>query len=457
MKKITLFIVVFLLFASATTFSQGIRFDSTNWASLVTRAKSEKKMIFVDFYTTWCGPCKRLEKEVFPLPEVGRKFNSSFINARINAEKGEGIELASRFGITAYPSSVFIKADDESLVYKTVGYLPADKYLAETDAALEALVKDPFVEMEFEYQKGNRTFEFLTKMIEKKMQLSRPIDRELEAFFVTHWVDSFFVKTNEHIFRDIKMDVNGRAFELLMQRIGQVNQSSFYTLQPAITQIVDRNLLDAVKRARKTQDTTTLNRIVSYSSLVWTYTHTQNPNILKYQMLFYQNGSDPGKLVKATVQYMTKGDLMNVTSISHRSFTNAIIKQAQEKMVSGKVSETMNMDSATVEKSKQDMVASSMTSLNLYYAREFVEILESYLNFVTDPKAYRLAQEWSKRLVELDDNPHNLSIHAQVVFRAGDKIEGIAVQKGAIVKAKKEQYPEKELAIMTDLLKTMEK
>ena len=294
-------------------------------------------------------------------------------------------------------------------------------------------------------------------MIEKKMQLSRSIDRELEAFFVTHWVDSFFVKSNEHIFRDLKMDVNGRAFELLMQRIGQVNQSSFYTLQPAITQIVDRNLLDAVKKARKTQDTTTLNRIVSYSSLVWTYTHTQNPDIPKYQMLFYQHGDNPEKLVKATVQYMTKGNLMNVTSASQRGFSDAIIKNAQEKLVRAKVSETMNMDSATLEKARKEMFASSRASMNLYYAKEFVEILESYLNFVTDPKAYRLAQEWSKRLVELDDNPHNLSIHAQVVFRAGDKTEGIAVQKGAIVKAKKEQYPEKELAIMTDLLKTMEK
>ena len=276
MIKSTFLTILFSFLTYSVATAQGIRFDTTDWKSIVSRAKTEKKMIFVDFYTTWCGPCKRLEKEVFTLPEVGSKFNSSFVNARIDAEKGEGIELAARFGISAYPSSVFIKADDESLVYKTVGFLPANKYLTETDAALDARVKDPFAEMEFEYQKGNRTIAFLTKMISEKMRFNRPIDRELEAFFITHWVDSFFVKDNEGLFRDLKMDVNGRAFDLLMQRVAQINQSSFYTLQPQIKEMIDRNLLLAVKNARKTKDEATLNRVIDYAAVVWPYKNTKS-------------------------------------------------------------------------------------------------------------------------------------------------------------------------------------
>jgi thiol-disulfide isomerase/thioredoxin len=365
MTKATFSATLFSLLTCSIAFAQGIRFDSTDWKSIVSRAKTEKKMIFVDFYTTWCGPCKRLEKEVFTLPEVGSKFNSSFINARIDAEKGEGIELAARFGVNAYPTSLFIKADDESLVYKTVGFLPANKYLAETDAALDALVKDPLAEMEFEYQKGNRTIDFLNKMIGEKMRFNRPIDRELEAFFITHWVDSFFVKTNERLFRDIKMDINGRAFELLMQRIAQVNQSSFYTLQPSIKQIVDKNLLAAVKNARKTKDEATLERVVNYAASLWTYKNVKNSEIPKYQMLFYQHGSDPDKLVKATTEYMTIGHLMTSTTTARMASYDEMAKKSREKMA-GNVSERMTMDSAQIEKAKQNILASSQAGMNLY-------------------------------------------------------------------------------------------
>jgi thiol-disulfide isomerase/thioredoxin len=457
MNKTALSTILSFLFATTITFSQGIQFDSTNWQSIVSRAKKEKKMIFVDFYTTWCGPCKRLEKEIFPLPEVGRQFNSSFINARINAEKGEGIELAAQFGVSAYPTSVFIKADDETVVYKIVGFMAADKYLAETGAALEALVKDPFADLEFEFQKGNRTTQFLTKMMDKKMQLGRPIDRELEAFFVTHWVDSFFVKENTPIFRRMKIDVNGRAFELLMQRIGQVNQSSFYTLQAPIKQLVDKNLLEAVRNARKTRNEALLERVLSYASLLWTHPQLKNPDIPKYQMLFYQHGKDPDKLVKATKEYMTTGYLMSSTTLTQTVARDALMKQSEERIMRGKVSETMDIDSATVSKVKQNFAVSANAGMNIYYAKEFVGILQPYIDFVTEPKAFRLAQEWSKRLTELDGSAHNFSIHAQILFKAENKTEAIAVQKGAIEKAKKEKYSESDLAVLTDLLTLMEK
>jgi hypothetical protein len=95
--------------------------------------------------------------------------------------------------------------------------------------------------------------------------------------------------------------------------------------------------------------------------------------------------------------------------------------------------------------------------MGLYYAKEFGSILQPYLDFVKAPKAFRLAKEWSKRLTELDDNAHNLSIHAQILYKAEDKTEAIAVQKIAIEKAKKEKYNEKDMTILTDVLKSMTK
>lgn len=74
-------------------------------------AEKEKKMIFIDFYTTWCGPCKMMSSEVFTQDQVGEYFNRTFVNLKVDAEKGEGVELAKKYQVKAYPTFVVLRAD----------------------------------------------------------------------------------------------------------------------------------------------------------------------------------------------------------------------------------------------------------------------------------------------------------------------------------------------------------
>jgi thiol-disulfide isomerase/thioredoxin len=457
MKNIVLLTTTFLFFSASMLFSQGIRFDTTDWKSIVSRAKTEKKMIFVDFYTTWCGPCKRLEKEVFSLPEVGSKFNNSFINVRIDAEKGEGIELAAQFSVTAYPTSAFIKAENESIVYKIIGYLPANKYLAETDVALDALVKDPLAEMEFEYQKGNRASDLLIKMITKKKQLNRAIDRELGDYFSTYSVDSFFAKTDDRFYRDIRMDINEKALDLFMQRIGQINKSSMFTLNAPLKQLAEKNLTIAVEKARKERDEALLERILTYVSSLWIYKSVPNYEIPKYKMLFYRHGGDPDKLVEATELYMKTGHLMASTTPDRRQSLNAASKSALEVMKGDEtLTKTMTSDSAATTKAQESVKKMPMGDMmNAFYAKEFVSILQPYLDFVSDQKALKKAQLWSRRLLDLEENATNMSIHAQIVHKSGNKTDGIAAQKKALELAKTEKLSEKRMSGLEAILKKM--
>ena len=64
---------------------QGICFYSGNWEEVCRKAAGENKVIFLDVYTSWCGPCKKMASEVFTLPEVGSFFNTHFINYKIDA------------------------------------------------------------------------------------------------------------------------------------------------------------------------------------------------------------------------------------------------------------------------------------------------------------------------------------------------------------------------------------
>jgi len=108
---------------SVSGFSQttpGIQFEHGTIAEIKAKAAQEKKLIFVDAYTSWCGPCKWMAKAAFPLPEVGQFYNANFINAKIDMEKGEGIELAKLHSVTMYPTLLFLNAEG-AVVHRTVG------------------------------------------------------------------------------------------------------------------------------------------------------------------------------------------------------------------------------------------------------------------------------------------------------------------------------------------------
>ncbi len=105
--KLVLFVGVIVMFLSSTVKAQGIEFFHGTYAEAQVEAKKEGKQIFMDFYTSWCGPCKIMAKKFFTLESVGKEFNKKFICLKINAEKGEGIELSKKYKIKAYPTMIF--------------------------------------------------------------------------------------------------------------------------------------------------------------------------------------------------------------------------------------------------------------------------------------------------------------------------------------------------------------
>lgn len=107
--------------------AEGIIFSALNWKQLSEQASTSNKIIFVDFYATWCGPCKHLEKKVFTNAEVGSYFNEQFISMRIDAESEE-LELVKQMNIQAYPTLIFFNARGEVL-YRAEGAPDADQLL----------------------------------------------------------------------------------------------------------------------------------------------------------------------------------------------------------------------------------------------------------------------------------------------------------------------------------------
>jgi thiol-disulfide isomerase/thioredoxin len=92
-------------------------------------AKAKHKMVLVDFYTTWCGPCKMMDRETYSDPAIVQCMNQGFVPVKINAEGAEyGEAVAMKHGITGYPTMLILDGNGK-VVDKVRGFAKAKPFL----------------------------------------------------------------------------------------------------------------------------------------------------------------------------------------------------------------------------------------------------------------------------------------------------------------------------------------
>lgn len=162
MKKLVLLVTI--LITGLTVFSQGIDFQKGRYAEVLEMAKKQNKLVFIDIYTSWCGPCKHMADNVFPQAKVGEYYNAHFLNLQLDAEKSEdGKMVAKTFGVSAYPTFLFVNGDGE-LVYRFLGGKTVDMFIKEGEKAVDAFAAQPELKKYMKkYEEGNRDKEFLNQ------------------------------------------------------------------------------------------------------------------------------------------------------------------------------------------------------------------------------------------------------------------------------------------------------
>ena len=157
MKK--LFTTIVCIVASMTAMAQGVVFEpaGTTLEQASAKAKAENKLIFLDCYTQWCGPCKKMSKEVFPLEKVGSFMNPKFVNLQIDMESAYGAPLAKKLQIQAYPTFVIFNADAQE-ISRFLGYNPADEFIK---VVTEKSADNSSSPLEQRWKAGDRDPQFL--------------------------------------------------------------------------------------------------------------------------------------------------------------------------------------------------------------------------------------------------------------------------------------------------------
>lgn len=225
MKRYLLIITVFLnSLLNPLIAQEGIEFFHGSFDEAKALAKEEGKLIFMDAYAVWCGPCKQMTNNVFPQKEVGDFFNKNFINMKVDMEKGEGLSLRSTYGVTAYPTLLFIDAQGK-VVESVRGARSAESLLSWAKSI--ALPKpDLMSDMKAQFEKGDRSHDFMKELIKAEAAYDNNYDEYFailldsmsseekmmpeNASFILEYTSSMnspsldFIASNKSFFKSVK-------------------------------------------------------------------------------------------------------------------------------------------------------------------------------------------------------------------------------------------------------------
>lgn len=145
----SLLLVVLLITFNKTSSAEEVIFATGSYQDVLDQAKKENKIIMIDFITDWCKWCVETDRKVYTNQEVSDFANANQINWKIDAEKGEGPDLAKKYGVKGFPTIIFADADGVE-IDRIYGYLPAEQFLVK--------MKD--------YNNGVNTFGAISKLLE---------------------------------------------------------------------------------------------------------------------------------------------------------------------------------------------------------------------------------------------------------------------------------------------------
>lgn len=171
MKKLALTIMAMAM--TVAVMAQGMVFEpeGTTLEQAAAKAKAENKLVFMDCYTQWCGPCKKMAKDVFTQEMVGAYMNPKFVNIKVDMESDYGTPLAKKLQITAYPTFVIFNGDAKE-VGRFLGSSDGVKFIENVGKnSMDTNTSD----LEQRFKSGNRDPQFLQDYL-KTLTASYKVD-----------------------------------------------------------------------------------------------------------------------------------------------------------------------------------------------------------------------------------------------------------------------------------------
>ncbi len=369
-----LFAIILASFLISNAFAQEIVFETGTWAEIKAKAKKENKLIFMDAFTTWCGPCKWMSKNIFTDKTVADYYNANFINAKIDMEKGEGLDIAKEYKVSCYPNLVYIDGDGK-LVHRAAGSMEAAAFI---DLGKTAYTPEKaFSAYQNKYDAGNRKPEFLTAYLDIMSQTCLP---------TTSVATDYFASIKEE---DILLPGN---WNLLYHHIADVNSAPFVYLVKNRKAFEEKYTVDSVNQ--KIYDT-----YLQHGTMLIRSKEEAAEKLMAFELEIKESGINRADELLAN---------LNMSMAKSKADWNTWFRNAKV------LAENYNAKDASF--------------LNNVSWTAF-EKLE-------DPKKLAEVELWAKKSTELDAQPFNLDTYANLLFKNGKAEQALAAEKKALELAK---------------------
>ncbi len=364
------------LLAAAPVFSQeqSVQFMQASWEEVKAKAKEEQKIIFLDAFAAWCGPCKWMSKNVFVNDTVADFYNDKFINAKIDMEKGEGTVLAKQYGVNAYPTLLFINPDGE-LVHRACGSKGTKDFIALGEDALDP--EKQYMRYFKDYEKNKLNGEFILQYLEVLRKSCMETKAAVTAYFDAQPESDLTSLVNWSIIYKASLDVDSKVFNYLV-----ANKEKYEAMY---------------------DDDSVYNRIFSgFESAI-------------YRTIY-------AKEFKEAEFKSVKKKISEADFIGKQELTLLADKTYYEK--TGNWRKFSDVSAQYIEKYRMDDYSDLNNTAWTFYEK------------VKDRAMLEKALVWAKKSVELKDEPFNNDTYAALLFKLGNLQEAIRVEEKALQLAK---------------------
>lgn len=434
----TLLFYVFLLAPFALA-AQGIQFETGNWSSVLAKAQKEKKLIYVDVYTTWCGPCKMLEKNIFPQKEAGDKYNALFVNYRLDAEKGEGIAFAKKYEVSGYPTNLFIDPENEKVVYRIMGApMEVSGFNANADVAL-AEQKDPMTlqRYEEEFAKGNRNPEFLKKYLQKAQRLSADNDAILDAYVATLNTKNLSDSDVFYLLENVQTTYNN-ALPALYEYRSVIDNKAPEVESDNFDALLDMWLYSSYEKAARNRSEQQLKEL---ETAINNYKpEDAKSNVFFYRKMFYDAIGDSTKgreVAVEEVNYLMELSLNDFKARNEKELNEMRIR-IRRQLNQMKLPEGANIDTIIEQNIAPNAIGlPSVRSANTLNDAAW----KVYEDKKADKAQLEQAMQWAQKAMEFSKPyphfwPSYADTYAALLYRSGQKEAAIKIEEQAWQTAK---------------------
>ena len=194
---------------------KGIRFHEGTWAEVLEAARTQQRIIFVDAYAEWCGPCKAMARNTFPDAEAGTYYNANFINYQFDMEKGEGIAFAEKYQVNAYPTLLYIDYRGE-VVHQALGYRDPRQLIAAGKEALDP--KNSMTTLRLKFESGSTDPDVLLSYGMKQHESGQDYREAATRYFATQSEKALLSDKNWQAITVFTQDLDSREFQYMLKQ-----------------------------------------------------------------------------------------------------------------------------------------------------------------------------------------------------------------------------------------------